>query len=40
MEEQEDGQTSIPSSRSTRSMPDAAEGAVRELWKANVGGLP
>src|SRR5205085_9007072 len=39
-EEQEDGQTRSPSPRATRSAPDAAERAVRELWQAAVGGLP
>src|SRR6266700_2120861 len=39
-EEQEDGQTRSSSPRPTRSASDAAARAVRELWRAVVGGLP
>src|SRR2546428_1311511 len=39
-EEQEDGQTTSSSPCPTRGAPDAAARAVRELWRAAVGGLP
>src|SRR6266849_3240993 len=39
-EEQEDGQTRSASPCPTSSAPDAAARAVRELWRAVVGGLP